>query len=133
MLYRHSNERRVDESYCSVLAVLSLCVCNVRVCVYVCVPACKYEWVACLVQWCVYPDTDLCFSQIRPNADSVHPCHFQAAPIISADRPHIGQIYNNSISISILMADIAWLIHACMSVVFYALWFSLFPAMRNML
>lgn len=31
------------------------------------------------------------------------------------------------------MADIAWLIHACMSVVFYALWFGLFPAMCNVL
>lgn len=48
-------------------------------------------------------------------------CHFQAALIISTDFRHIGQIYNNSISISILMVDIAWLIHACMSSGFYAL------------
>lgn len=31
------------------------------------------------------------------------------------------------------MADIAWLIHACVSVVFYAIWFTLFPVIGNAL
>lgn len=31
------------------------------------------------------------------------------------------------------MADIAWLIHACVSVVFYAIWFTLFPVIGNVL